>query len=199
MVFINEWLPNPNGADASGEFVELFNGGAAPVNLAGWILVADGKKKAKLSGILRAGGYLVLRRGETKLSIRNSSAALSLYDAAGDLVDQSAFDGTAPEGESFSRVLYPSNPPQGGDEKVQRFAWSTPTPGAKNSAVAASGISEIAYPTGIPLNAFRPGWLSATGLPFAMGIIFALVLWYAMGKDENISELFFGNNEDVRP
>ena len=39
MVFINEWLPNPNGADAKGEFIELWNSGNAPINLSGWSVV----------------------------------------------------------------------------------------------------------------------------------------------------------------
>ena len=59
MIFINEWLSNPTGADAKGEFIELWNNGNAPVNLNGWTLQVDSKKKFKLSGSIRANEYLM--------------------------------------------------------------------------------------------------------------------------------------------
>jgi hypothetical protein len=192
MIFINEWLPNPTGADAKGEFIELWNSGIAPVNLSGWILQTDNKKKFKLSGSIRANGYLLLPRGETKLSLKNADGKLLLYNAAGELADQSAFEGTAPEGESFSRVSYNVYDSSSVYRTIQQFAWSKPTPGAKNDITAEIGISEIEYPAGIPLNAFRVSWSSMFGCAMLVGIIFAAILWYALRNDEDISQLFFG-------
>mgnify|MGYP001577829346 CR=1 FL=1 len=45
MLRINEWLPNPEGADADGEWIELLNGGPEAVHTRGWSLGnASGKK-----------------------------------------------------------------------------------------------------------------------------------------------------------
>jgi hypothetical protein len=198
MVFINEWLPNPNGADAKGEFIELWNSGNAPINLSGWALSTDGKKKFKLPGFIHANGYLVLPRSETKLSLKNTDGKLFLYDAAEKLIDQSAFEGSAPEGESFDRISYKMYNSASVYNTIQQFVWGKPTPGAKNGAVAEIGVSDAAYPTGISLNVPCLNWLSVFGFAFAAGVIFAAVLWYALKKDENVSQLFFGRDKAIR-
>lgn len=199
MIFIDEWLPNPAGADAKGEFIELWNNGDAPVNLSGWSLTADHKKKFKLPGFVRANEYSVFKRSETKLALKNTDGKLFLYDAAGNLIDQSAFDGSAPEGESFNRVVYRGPDASGADGAIQQFVWGKPTPGAKNAAVAETGISEVPYPAGVSLNIFHLGGVSIFGFMMAAGMIFAAVSWYAIKKDADISQLFFGGNEGVRP
>jgi hypothetical protein len=196
MIFINEWLPNPTGADTKGEFIELWNNGAGAVNLSGWILRADGKKKFKLSGPILAGGYLSLPRSETKLSLKNTDGELVLFDASGRQADRSAFEGSAPEGKSFNRVSYRD---PGAQETMQQFIWGAPTPGAKNSAKLMVGISDIQYPIGIPLNTYRLNSFSVLGLTVFAGVIFAAILWYAMMHDEEISQLFFGRDEAIRP
>ena len=38
MLYINEWLPNPVGNDATGEFIELYNSGTTGVSLNGYSL-----------------------------------------------------------------------------------------------------------------------------------------------------------------
>ena len=127
MVFLNEWLPNPTGSDTKGEFIELWNGGSSPVNLNGWILQADGKKKFRLFGTIKADGYLLLPRSETKLSLKNTDGKLVLFDAAGRLADQPAFEGSAPEGKSFNRVSYDSYDGSSIYNTIQQFAWGAPT------------------------------------------------------------------------
>src|ERR1700691_587167 len=105
MIFINEWLPNPTGADAKGEFIELFNNGSSSVNLNGWALTTSGKKIFSLNGYtIAANGYLLLNRTATKLTLKNADESLSLYNAAGQLVDHSNSEGTAQEGKSLSRI-----------------------------------------------------------------------------------------------
>jgi hypothetical protein len=132
-----------------------------------------------------------LPRSETKLPLKNTDGKLFLYDAAGKLADQSAFEGSAPEGASFSRVSYNNYGNSSIYSTIQQFVWSKPTAGAKNSAAAEIGISEIRYPTGIPLNTYRLSWIAILGFAVLAGIIFAAILWYAMKQDENISQLFF--------
>jgi hypothetical protein len=196
MVFINEWLPNPIGVDAKGEFIEFWNNGGAPVGLSGWSLRTDGKKKFKLSGSIRANEYLVLPRSATKLSLKNTDGKLFLYDATGKLVDRSAFEGTAPEGQSFNRVSYNAYGSSSVYNTIQQFAWGKQTPGVKNSAIAEIGISDARYPVGVPLGANRMGLISVLGFAMLAGVIFAAALWYSMRKDENVSQLFFGGNEN---
>ena len=198
MIFINEWLPNPTGSDTKGEFIELWNNGNAPVNLSGWVLETDNKKKFKLPGLIRANAYLLLPRSETRLSLKNTDGALSLYNSVGQLVDHSAFEGSAPEGESFNRVNYSTYNNSSIYSTIQQFVWGKPTPGAKNNASAEIGVSNIAYPAGISLNASRLSWFSVFGFAALAGVIFAAVLWYSVRKDENISELFFGGNKSFR-
>jgi hypothetical protein len=199
MIFINEWFPNPTGSDAKGEFVELWNNGDAPVDLSGWSLGTDIKKKFSLSGLIRANGYVVVRKGQTKLALKNTDGRLFLYDVAGKLVDQSAFEGSAPEGKSFSRVSYAHYGASSTYAGIQQFAWSGPTPGEKNSATLEAGISETDYPAGVFLNTPCLAWFSVLGLAAALGIIFAAVSWYAIKTNEDISQLFFGGNEAIRP
>ena len=42
MVSISEWLPNPKGKDADGEWFELVNTGDTDINLSGWRIAAGG-------------------------------------------------------------------------------------------------------------------------------------------------------------
>lgn len=198
MLFINEWLPNPTGPDAGGEFVELWNSGVSPINLVGWVLRTDKKHQFRLSGSVAAGGYATLSRRITKLALKNTDGELFLYDAAGALADRSWFSGAAPEGESFNRANYRADGGADALRGIQQFVWSLPTPGTKNNAAAEAGISENHYPVGVPLSPSRPGLLSVLGLAILAGVIFAVALWYAIKKDEDSSQLFFGRNEGAR-
>ncbi len=182
MVLISEWLPNPVGSDASGEWVELWNGGGNIVDLSGWLVATNGGNKANLSGEIGPGGYLVLYRTKTKLVLRNSDEGLFLYDAGGKLVDQSSFQGSAQEGKSFSRLI-------NGDS----FTWSEPTPGAQNKISLDMSVAKSDYPTGVPLN--RP--LGAQGiilLALGVAVVFAAIVLFVIKRNENLSKLFFGRN-----
>ena len=183
MIFINEWLPNPVGTDSKGEFIELFNNGAGPVGLDGWSLQTDGKKKFKLLGSLGERVFdFAEERNEASLKITDGK--LFLYDAAGRVADQSVFEGSAPEGESFSRVSYKMYDSTSVYSTIQQFVWSKPTPGAKNHIATEFGVSDVAYPTGVPLNVAGLNWSSVFGFACAAGVIFAAILWYALRKDE---------------
>ncbi|MDO8515819.1 MAG: lamin tail domain-containing protein [bacterium] len=142
---INEWLPNPAGTDAKGEWIELFNDGSAAANLTGWHVATKTGKAVALKGTIQPGEFLVLKRGDFTFSLRNTDEALSLYGADGKLVDQSALVGTAMDGKSFSRVSHGSN------VKGQLFAWSDPTPGAHNATAPALALINENPPLGISL------------------------------------------------
>ena len=201
MVFINEWLPNPNGVDTKAEFIELFNNGDVSVSLGGWTIKTTGKKAFSLGGrTIAARGYLVLNRTETKLSLKNNGESVFLYDAAGRLVDQSSYIGAAPSGKSFSRIPYSG----AGDAlgagaaaaQPQAFAWSTPSPGAMNKISLNNNINTNNYPFGMPLNGgVTMGGMSGFGI-FLMALvgvsaILAVTVVYCLKSHEDLANLFF--------
>ena len=63
-VELNEVLANPAGAEATQEWVELYNDGAVPVSLALYTLEDSGGRTVLPEGVLEAGGYaLVVVKG----------------------------------------------------------------------------------------------------------------------------------------
>lgn len=106
---INEALPNPEGDDAEGEFVELYNFGKESINLAEWIL-ADSSKRYRISEDdffdteIPAGGYFVIFREVSGISLNNSGQEdVRLYTPAGDRIAYLEFDAKGHEAESYSR------------------------------------------------------------------------------------------------
>ncbi len=207
MVFINEWLPNPAGNDAQNEWVELFNDGSVPagshtkeprlfgvgVNLRGWVLKTQSGSKAKLRGVIGADEYLILKRSATKLVLKNSDEKLFLYDAKGSLADQSGFLGVAAEGKSFSRLNSNELTSHGAKHL---FIWADPTPGARNNITLDTSIIKNNYPYGVALN--HPfGKAQLIGLLLGSSIVLAAIIFYAVKKHENLSNLFFERDEEA--
>ncbi len=184
MILINEWLANPAGSDAAGEWMELWNSGNASVRLDSWSVGVSSGKKFSLSGKeIPAGGFLVVRRAESKLTLKNTDEAVSLYDANGVRVGQSAFLGSAPEGKSWSRL-------PGGQSG---FSFAAPTPGAKNTTAGAVSMIEERLPHGgIAGGAVEQGnvWLMAA----ASALAISALIFFAVKNNAYFSELFFEGN-----
>ena len=101
-VVISEIMFHPDSGDAGDEFVELYNQGAAAVDLTGWRF-ADGVDFTFAGGTLGAGEYLVVAADLAKFSanypavtgavgdwsghLSNSGETLTLVDAADAVVD----------------------------------------------------------------------------------------------------------------
>lgn len=189
MVYINEWLPNPVGNDAAGEFIELYNDAGGTVSLGGYSLGVGAKKVFSLAGYtIPPRGYLVLKKAEDKLSLKNTDGAVLLYGPAGKVVDRAGFAGAAPEGKSFSRVDYGTAP-------VAHFAFAYPTPGAANKAIDTT-VSARDYPPGAVLSPqLSPG--GSVLLAFGVGAFFLLFFIYVIKKNRNISNFFFGGDEEI--
>ncbi len=193
MVYINEWLPNPTGSDTRGEWVELYNNGATGASLSGWILKTSGASKAKLSGTIGAGEYLVLKRSTTKLVLKNTDEKLFLYDAGGKLMDQSAFVGAATEGKSLSRISaneltsYRAN---------ELYLWADPTPGAANKVSFDASIIRNTYPVGVSLNK-NLGIAEFSGLILSSALAITAFVVFALKKHETLSKLFFARDEEI--
>jgi hypothetical protein len=189
MVYINEWFPNPVGNDSAGEFIELYNSSAVAASLSGWTLSDGAKKRFSLAGYsIPPNGYLVLKHAQDKFSLKNTSGTVVLYSPDGQVVDSASFSGAAPEGKSFSRVDYGTAP-------IAHFAFTYPTPGAVNKTIDTT-VRANNYPLGVPLS---PN-LSPAGfivLAFGTASFFLLFFIYAIKKNRNISNLFFGGDEGV--
>jgi Lamin Tail Domain len=190
MIYINEWLPNPVGNDAAGEFVELYNSSGVAVGLDGYAISA-GKKATSLSGYSIAGhGYLVLNKKQSKLSLKNSDGGLWLYGPSGQPIDYGAFTGAAPEGKSFSRINYSA-------ANIQHFAFVYPTPGVVNKTIDTT-VSMIHYPIGVSLSPqLTP--ISFMGITLGTAFTLAILFIYVIKKDYELQKLFFGRDEAVRP
>lgn len=204
MVYINEFLPNPIGVDGPSEFIELYNGGAGAVDLAGWkigtgtasttpVTPAKTPKPFALAGrTIAAHGYLVLTHAADGLTLKNTDGALLLYGPDGKVADLAAFNGAAPEGKSYSRISYDAGP-------GQHFIFTDPTPGAANAAF--DNIIAVAhYRAGAPLDPV-PFTASPAGIALyaiGLGALLALLFIYAVKKNENLSHYLFGGNEAPR-
>jgi hypothetical protein len=190
MVFINELFPNPVGADAAGEFIELYNDGRSNVILDNWKLSVGGKKDFSLSGYsVPARGYLILKKSQTKLSLKNTDGGLFLYGLNGSVVDQASFAGAAPEGKSFSRINNNTGP-------AQHFVFEDPTPGVQNKSFDTS-VASKEYPFGISL---APQISPSSFLVLVVGVASTIVLLflYLLIKNENLSHIIFGRDHPAR-
>ena len=181
MIYINEWLPNPSGADSGNEWVEFFNNGSEKIFLQNWILVSgNGKKFIFKDQSISAGEYLVLKQPETKLLLRNQNESLSLYDNQGKPVSQSAFSGSAQDGKSLSRT------------DSGTFVFAEPTPAAANKI-----IKEISVAENYPVNKLLGqsiGLFDILGLALFIGLIYSFFIIVIFKKNDYLSKLFFGRD-----
>lgn len=127
-IVINEFLPNPEGTDSDGEFIELKNVGSQPENLAGWI-VSDASQTNYVidpadfdSTQMAAGGIFLIDRSISGIALNNSGGdQVELYQPDGALLDKIEYGDLASEGESYARGM------------SGNFSWTTTsTPGAEN-------------------------------------------------------------------
>lgn len=187
MLQISEWLPNPKGSDAKGEWIELQNIDSTSINSAGWFLKNEkGTRLSLPAKEISSGEFLLLKRPEFSLTLRNTNGALGLFDSSGKLVDEAHFLGTAPEGKSFGS-------PRGEvGENSGSFSWLAPTPGTTNQE--ATTLTASVLPIGKPILESQ-----FTLIPFIIFpiLITALVL-YTVKQDEVLSNLLFGRNQDDR-
>lgn len=124
-VVLNEFLPDPAGADGTQEWVELFNAGASPVDLEGWVVEA-GTQPTNISavftvpsGVSIAPGAWVVLAGATATtpggpsvvtltptgSLGNAgsnSDVVQLRDCPGTLLDVVAYGSTNASGQVFT-------------------------------------------------------------------------------------------------
>ncbi len=106
-VVINEILPNPEGSDTEGEFIELKNTGSEAADLSGWQLddQEGGSKSYTIeeNTEIGAGEVMAFRRKVTKIALNNGGDAVRLLDPAGEIKSEYVYEDTVEEGVSISR------------------------------------------------------------------------------------------------
>jgi len=131
-IIINEFLPNPEGADAEGEFIELFNNSVTWVNLFNWrVDDAEGGSRPytfKEEFLLGPGKYYALWREESGLALNNTNDAVRLF-YNGELIDGVEYE-KSQEKEAYARGIN------------NKWFWTTvSTPGDEN-IISISGSAE---------------------------------------------------------
>ncbi len=125
-VTLNELLPNPKGDDSAGEFIEIKNEGTEVVDISGWKIVNSGGKytiRAKdiPSPRIAPGGFLVLPRHITHVSLRNKGDKVLLLHPNDFVTSFAEYTSEAQEGEAFAR------------DSNHQWVWTaSATPGAEN-------------------------------------------------------------------
>lgn len=106
-IIINEFLPDPVGADTENEWIELYNKGGAATDIGGWLL--GNSKEDRFyslpdSTVIAPLSFLILKRPDTKLPIKNTGDSITLYHPNKKIADKISFQEQAKEGQTFNRV-----------------------------------------------------------------------------------------------
>lgn len=122
-IIINEFMPDPEGADTNNEWIELKNLGSAAANLIGY-KIDDADAGSSLytfpDTALAAGEAKAFYSSETKIVLNNDTDRVRLFDAAGTIIDEILYEKPM-SGQSFAR-----------DSSGQWSITTTPTPNAEN-------------------------------------------------------------------
>src|SRR3989338_8658121 len=126
---LSEIMPNPEGDDADGEWIELYNSGDKEIDLAGGSLSdASGKVYTiPKNTIIAAKSHKVFYRKQTGIVLNNDQDAIDLKDNPSKKIDSiSNADGS--EGKSYALGK-------------NSWLWSNPTPDKANSQAAKAGAN----------------------------------------------------------
>lgn len=126
---LSEIMPNPEGDDADGEWIELYNGGDKEIDLAGGSLSdASGKIYAiPKNTIISAKSYKVFYRNQTGIVLNNDQDTIDLKDSSGKKIDSISYADGA-EGKSYGLA-------------GKNWQWSDPTPAKANFQAAGAGAN----------------------------------------------------------
>lgn len=130
---LSELYPNPPGVD-NDEYIELVNRGDEEVSPASCAVFTTATRNYKLTGTteIPVGGYLLLPKTLTHLTLNNGGATVRLVDADGTALDQTTY-AMAGEGKTWALL------------NDGTWQWTAkPTPGAANVAVASPATTAAA-------------------------------------------------------
>lgn len=130
-IILSELLPDPEGSDATDEWIELHNTGSKTIDLYGWQLADPSKTYTIDESLQIAGGdYLTFSVVDTGISLNNSGDTIYIYDPAGDVMDEVTYD-SSDSGQAYAFVN-------------DGWQWSsTPTPDEANVISATAETAEL--------------------------------------------------------
>lgn len=106
-IFINEILPNPEGADETDEWIEIFNSNNFDVDLSGWQIQDTAGTPATYTiskdAKILANGFLVFKRPDTKIMLNNDEDGINLLTPDKKIIDSVNFI-KAQLGQSYSKA-----------------------------------------------------------------------------------------------
>ncbi len=140
-VEVTEVYPNPEGADAEEEWIEITNGGDTAVNLGNWT-VDDGEGGSDPyvfpdDTIIGPGETIVLYRTESGVALNNSDEVVELVDYTGEVVDEVSYEDSV-EGQSYAEIEVEemasdlASTSDMGTRIFSTWKWSSPSPGEHN-------------------------------------------------------------------
>ncbi len=137
-IIISEFLPNPKGSDENAEWIELYNKSPQDEKIGGFYLDdqkgASSPYKIPDETIIKAKGFLVFKRSETKIALNNSQDEVRLLSPSKDVLVVIGYK----EAKEDEAGAYDAN--------KQELYWTrTPTPGKENiiTASEASTSSKV--------------------------------------------------------
>lgn len=127
-IIITELMPNPEGSDIEGEFIEIKNTGSNNIDIDGWIIGDSSERRYTIdsenliSTILKPNTYKTLYRSTTKIALNNSGGdSVKLFTPNNSLIDEITYTDDAQEKTSYARHTDNS------------WEWTAaPTPDAEN-------------------------------------------------------------------
>jgi hypothetical protein len=102
---ISELLPNPKGSDIGNEYIELYNPSDVAVNLRFYrLIVGDSSTYSLFDYVLQPGGFALIKNSEIKFTLTNTKSRVILQTVGGDIVSQTDYYESAPEGEAWALI-----------------------------------------------------------------------------------------------
>ncbi len=139
-ILISEIFPNPVGKDDN-EFIELYNKSERAVNLNGWRLGDESKRRYTLDININPREYYVVKREISKIALNNSFDSVKLFMPLEDKPSKQVKYEKAKEGESFNCIY------EGQKSSVgNKCLWSDNiTPGAANEVTAINHLPSVDF------------------------------------------------------
>ncbi|HHM06492.1 MAG TPA: lamin tail domain-containing protein [Gammaproteobacteria bacterium] len=159
-LIITEFMRNPSGSDALGEWFEVYNAGSTPVDLYQWSIADLGSNSHTIGSSVVVGpsSYALLgRNGDTATNgglvfdyvygnqfvLANGDDELLLFDDLGTEIDRVVYDSSFPGGDGVSAMLVSlgldNNDPANWVAATTYYnADNKGTPGAPNFSAAAT-------------------------------------------------------------
>jgi len=168
-LWINEFLPDPEGKDVEGEFIELQNRGSEEIDLSGWQLddLEDGGSRLYTfpeGTKLPVNPCLVVYYQDSKIALNNKGDWVRLLNPAGQAIDEIEYS-KAPKGKSYSR------------QTVTSWQWTeNPSPGKDNEFPQVLPASQGQFSPSLALPQTGPG------LRIYLSLIFLFCLTFLVCK-----------------